>query len=294
MTAPAGRALPALCVGAVLIGLAPIFVRLSEVGPVASAFWRVMLAWPILLLALRVQQRAAGAASPRDRRPWILALAGALFAADLALWHYAINYTSVANATLLANAAPIFVAVASWLWLGERLGRRFLFGLGVAMAGTLILVGPAARLEAQALRGDLYALAAALFYAGYLLTVSVLRRRHSTLEVMTWSSAAAAVCLLPVALLLGEPLWPQTSTGWGLLLGLAVLSHVGGQGLIAYALAVLPASFSSVGLLLQPAAAAGFAWILLAENIGAIQALGAVIVLVGILVCRPPSVVPRS
>lgn len=286
MNPPGSRALPALCVGAVLIGLAPIFVRLSEVGPVSSAFWRVMLAWPLLWLALRLQPRQTEADRPSARRPWVLGVAGVFFAADLCLWHYGIAYTSVANATLLANAAPIFVAAAAWIWFGERLNARFLAGLIIAILGTVILVGPGASLDPGALRGDLYSLTAAAFYAGYLMTVVVLRRGHSTLEVMTWSSAAAAVCLLPVALALGETLLPQTTAGWALLIGLAVLSHVGGQGLIAYALAVLPASFSSVALLIQPVAAVIFAWSLLGERLSALQALGGLVVLFGILLCR--------
>lgn len=288
MKSPGNRALPALCTGAVLIGLAPIFVRVSEVGPVASAFWRVMLAWPLLWLALRLRPRPPAAAD-RSRpapRPWLLGLAGVFFAADLCLWHYGIAYTSVANATLLANAAPIFVAAAAWLCFGERLNARFLAGLVVAIAGTAVLVGPGAGVDPAALRGDLFSLAAATFYAGYLMTVTILRRGHSTLEVMTWSSAAAAVSLLPVALALGETVLPRSVTGWGVLAGLAVLSHVGGQGLIAYALAVLPASFSSVALLVQPVAAVVFAWMLLGEAVTPLQALGALVILIGILMCR--------
>ncbi|MGQ0697986.1 MAG: DMT family transporter [Panacagrimonas sp.] len=278
-------AFTALSLGAVLIGLAPIFVRLADVGPVACAFWRCFLAWPVLLIALKFEQRKStdtnAVASPLG-----LIGAGLFFAADLSLWHYAIGKTSVANATLLANLAPLFVAPAAWLLWREGLTRGFLAGLAIALAGTFVLVGSGAELNRATLAGDALAIAAAAFYAGYLLMATRLRRSHSALQLMTWSSATVAVMLLPVAWISGESIWPASTQGWLVLSGLALLSHVGGQGLIAYSLATLSAAFSAVGLLVQPLAAAIFAWFLLGEIFGLSQALGGAVILAGILCCR--------
>ena len=99
---------------------------------------------------------------------------------------------------------------------------------------------------------------------------------------MAVSSLVTAAILLPLALLSGEVFFPATHTGWAKLLGLAVVSHVAGQSLIAYALAHLPATLSSVGLLLQPVMAGLFAWVLLGEVLSAVAIAGAVLVLVGI------------
>jgi drug/metabolite transporter (DMT)-like permease len=101
---------------------------------------------------------------------------------------------------------------------------------------------------------------------------------------MAVSSAVTAVILLPLALLSGEAFLPVTPTGWAKLLGLALVSHVAGQSLIAYALAHLPATLSSVGLLLQPVMAGLFAWALLGEVLSAAAIAGAVLVLIGIRV----------
>jgi drug/metabolite transporter (DMT)-like permease len=103
---------------------------------------------------------------------------------------------------------------------------------------------------------------------------------------MAWSTTATAIVVLPAALLSGEAFLPGTAEAWLVLLGLACVSHVGGQGMIAYALAHLPAAFSSVSLLVQPVLAAVFAWILLAEPLGPLQALGGLIVLTGIALAR--------
>ena len=281
-------ALIALLAGALGIAFSPIFVRLSELGPTATAFWRVGFAVPALYVWTRLE-RTDG---PRSRRPSTrsdylrLTLVGLFFAGDLAFWHWSIKFTSVANATLLANFAPIFVAPVSWLLFKERFTRTFVLGLVLAIAGAVVLMGQSLHLSMDALFGDALGLVTAMFYGGYILAVGRLRTEFSTATIMTWSGVVTALALLPIALLSGESLIAGTATGWAVLLGLALFSHAGGQSLIAYALAHLPASFSSVSLLLQPAAAAVLAWALLGEPLGPWQAVGAVIVLLGILLAR--------
>jgi drug/metabolite transporter (DMT)-like permease len=278
------RALAGLIAGAVCIAFAPIFVRLTDVGLTAAAFWRCALALPVFWLLWFPQRRTRDPERAVKLR-WLW-LAGVFFAADLAVWHHSIHYTSVANATLLANLSPIFVtAGAVWLF-GDRINAKFMFGLVLALAGSATLVANSFTISAQTVVGDLLGVAAAVFYSGYLLGVSRLRRTVRTVEVMWWSTLACTAVLLPVVLLLGEPLWPQSAGGWWVLIGLALVTQVCGQGLIAWAMAHLPASFSSVSLLVQPVAAAGLAWVLLAEPFGAWQAAGGAIVIAGIVTCR--------
>ncbi|MEE8123387.1 MAG: DMT family transporter, partial [Alphaproteobacteria bacterium] len=241
----------ALLSGALGIAFAPIFVRLSELGPSATAFYRLSFAVPFLMLWMSLENR--GAAAPRrpsraaDYRGLILA--GLFFAGDLAVWHWSIRLTSVANATLLANAAPIFVTLSGWLLFGERFTLTFLAGMGVALTGTAVLMGSSVSLGLDHLLGDGLGLLTAVFYAAYLLAVKRLRSEFSTATIMTWSGAVGALALLPITLLSGEGLIAPTAYGWGVLLALALLSHTVGQSLIAYALAHLPAAFTSVSLL---------------------------------------------
>ncbi|MGP1396760.1 MAG: DMT family transporter [Inquilinaceae bacterium] len=282
-------ALAALAGGALAIAFAPIFVRLADVGPMASAFWRPALALPALALWLAVEQQRRPVAPRRPVRPvdrLALVLAGLLFAGDLAAWHWSIRHTSVANSTLLANLAPVFVATAGWLWFGERFTRAFLVGLALALAGAVLLMSGSLTVDPDHLAGDAVALVTAMFYAGYILAVGRLRGRFSTATIMTWSALVTALVLLPLAWLSGETLVPATAVGWAVLAGLALISHAGGQSLIAFALAHLPVTFSAVGLLLQPVAAAVLAWLLLGEAIGPLQAVGGAVVLAGIAVAR--------
>jgi drug/metabolite transporter (DMT)-like permease len=274
-----GLALAGLFAGAVCIALSPIWVRVSDVGPTASAFWRVALAVP-LLWALSFSLRTSQAA--RIPLPATLAT-GLAFAGDLAFWHWSIQYTSVANSTLLANLASIFVTLAAWILWKQRPSGLFLTGLVAALLGTGLLVRASLEFSPTALLGDGLGVVTAMFYAWYLLQVKGLRDRGAaTLQLMAVTTTVTALILLPVAMLSGEALLPQGTEGWLKLLGLAWISHSAGQGLIAYALAHLPAAFSAVGLLLQPVIAAGFAWLLLAEPLSALQCIGGAVVLFGI------------
>lgn len=280
-------ALIALLVGGAAIGGSPIFVRLSELGPMATAFWRVALALLPFMLAARVLPQAASDARPAGLRDHLLLLLpGVFLAADLAAWHLALHMTAVANATLLANLAPVFVTLGSWLIFRTRITPVFLTGLGLALVGVVVLKGGPMALGGGEMLGDATAVVAAVFYAGYMLSLGHVRARFSTLRIMIWTTFSAALCMLPAAVFLEPQLLPLTAFGWAMLAGLAFISHVGGQGLVTYALAYLPTAFSSLTLLLQPVVAAILAWILLSEPVGPMQAIGGVIVLAGILVAR--------
>ena len=274
-----GLPLVALFAGATCIALSPIWVRVADVGPTASAFWRVALAVPLLWILFFSLRTAETKKIPLPA----LVATGLAFAGDLAFWHWSIQYTSVANSTLLANLASIFVTLAAWALWKQRPSGLFLAGLAAALAGTGILVRASLDFSATALLGDALGVVTAMFYAWYLMSVKRLRDRGAaTLALMAATTTITALLLLPVAAVSGEALLPRSAAGWLILLGLAWISHSGGQGLIAYALAHLPAAFSAVGLLLQPVLAAAFAWALLAEPLGAVQCAGGAVVLFGI------------
>jgi drug/metabolite transporter (DMT)-like permease len=280
------RAFLSLLAGGCAIAFAPIFVRLSDTGPIASAFWRVALAAPVLW-AWTLRNQVGGGRVPAASPTSALAAAGLFFACDLGVWHWSILYTSVANATLLANLAPIFVTLAGWALYRQRVTGIFLIGMCTAIAGMFILVGPNFTAGGTRLTGDLLGALTAVFYAGYMLSIKRARDAGaSTAHVMAWSSSITAIALLPVALLSPQRMVPAAAAGWPVLVGLALVSQVLGQGLIAFAFAHLPASLSSVSLLVQPVMAALFAWALFGEAIGPVQVTGGAVVLAGIWLAR--------
>ncbi|MBO9122647.1 MULTISPECIES: DMT family transporter [unclassified Rhizobium] len=286
-SAPSHRfALAALILGGAAIGGSPIFVRLSEVGPMATGFWRVALAFfPIYIFSL-IKGRATGPKPETWMDRGLLILPGVILAVDLITWHLSITITSVASATLLANLAPVFVTIIGVLFMGAAVTRVFVAGLLLAIVGVVILKGGPAALGQGDLLGDGGAVLAAVAYALYILAIGRLRTRFDTVRIMLWSTASAAVCLFPFGFFVEGHLMPTTAYGWAMVFGLAFISHASGQVAITYALAYLPAAFSSLTLLLQPVVAAILAWILLSEPIGPMQAVGGLVVLAGIMIAR--------
>ena len=276
-------ALLALLAGALAIGSSGIFVRLSETGPTATAFWRGALALPLLAAWAWLERREGFSVRATLREPLFL-WAGVFFAGDLLLWHWSLLLTSIAASTLEANCAPLLVTGLAWVLWRERPRPAFLLAIALAFGGMLLILVPKLGAGSHALLGDVLGLGTACFYAGYIIVVARLRAHHGTAIVMLTSTVVFTVILLPLALT--QKFLPATPHGWWLLVGCAISAQVLGQSLIAYALAHLPATFSAVGLYAQVIAAAAYAWVLLGERLTPLQMLGGVVVLVAIAFAR--------
>ena len=190
----------ALIIGATGIGFAPIWVRLSEVGPSATAFYRLALALPLLWAWLAWERRRHPATPTPDRADlWGLALVGTFFALDLGVWHWSVKLTSIANATLFANFAPIFVALGARWWFGEQITRRLCAGMALALSGGVLLARINLPQAVQQVAGDALGLTTALFYASYILTLNRMRRNLSSATSwpgLPWSVVRCS-CLQP-------------------------------------------------------------------------------------------------
>ena len=282
-----GRALAVLLFGACVIGLSPILVRLSDTGPAAAGFWRLAFALPLLALLTRRAEGKVG------RPPPVALLAGVFFALDLGFWHYGIRYTSVTNATVLSNLTPVVVTAFAWVFLKERPKALFLVAVAAAVGGAWLMAieNGGGALVNQPL-GDAFSLMTAFWYALYFLAMSQGRKTEGASRLMFWVSLAGAPMLLVASLGLGEPLTPATLAGWAACLGLGLM-HVAGQGSIAWAMGRLPMSTASVVVLVQPVVAGLLGWMLFAERIGPLQALGAAVTLGGVVLAQWSSR-PRS
>lgn len=274
-------ALAALFFGAIALGFTPIFVRLTETGPAAAGFWRLALAIPMLAT---FAFRGEGAKGP-DR---VILLAGVFFALDLAFWHYSIAYTSVMNATVLANLTPIVVTVVGWWLFRERPARAFVIGLALGIAGAVIVAlagnaGP--KIGTRPQLGDALAALTTFWYSSYFLCVRFSRASRSTGAIMFWSSLVGVVALAGVMVALHEQVIPTGLGGWAACLGLAFV-HVCGQGAIAWALGRLPAATAAVVVLIQPVVAAFLGWLLFGEAVGGMQGAGAALALVGVVIAQ--------
>ena len=285
------RALLYLIIGAIAIGFAPVFVRLSELGPIATGFWRVAIAFP-LLTALSIGKGTtypAKLARPNYQDYLWLLFSGIIFGCDLATWHVSIHYTTIANSTLLANFSPVLLALWGWLVLGKPLQKKPMFGLGLAIMGVVLLINPGLSINKATLIGDSLAFSTAFFYAGYLLVLNRARKKFTAFTSMSISTFSSMLTLLAISLLSKENLLPSSQTAWLILLALALFAHILGQGLIAYALPYLSVTFASTALLVQPMVAAIAGWFFFTETLSGLQMLGMLVALVGIFLAKQTS-----
>lgn len=292
----------ALIGGALAMGISPIFVRICEVGPFTSAFWRVGLAVPVLFMWVYFEQRRNRSFNAETNisrsigmREFVglcgplrySVIAGLFFAGDLFFWHLAIMHTTIANATLLATIAPLWVALLGGIILGERLGWRVVIGLILCFIGVTTLIGNSLHFMPEYLYGDIYGFITSFFFGLYFIAIRLARRFDRSLVIMLVSSSVTAVFLLVVALVSEDKFLPDSIRGYGALIALALISHVGGQGLLAYALGHLPAIFSALIIFIEALIAAFFGWLVFGEVLGLLQIAGGLIVLYGIWFARP-------
>jgi drug/metabolite transporter (DMT)-like permease len=278
------RPVLAVLVGAVAIAFSGILFRLSHVSPSTGAFYRCVWALPALWLIVRWEERRWG---PRPMRARYLAwLAGAFFAADLVLWHNAIDQVGAGLATVLGNTQVVLVGLLAWAILGERPHRSSLRSIPIVAFGVLLISGV---LESGAYGsnpglGVLYGLLTGLAYSGFLLALREgsrdLRRPAGPLFTAT---LASAVGCLAIGAVVGDldltPSW--AAIGWLILLALS--SQVVGWLLISTSLPRLPAVTTSILLTFQPVCSVVFAALILSESPSWLQLAGAGCILIGLV-----------
>jgi drug/metabolite transporter (DMT)-like permease len=280
--APHFQLLPVLALaGAVVaLGFSAIFVKWADAPGPVSGFYRVAVAALVMTLPflgeLRHERPASG-----GYIGWAV-VAGLFFATDLALWNTSLNYTSAANATLLGNSAPVWVALGGALFFRERLPRQFWLGLVMSLAGMFIIVGRDFVAHPQLGVADMLALAAGFFYAGFFLTAQKARRGTTSLAAFWLAAVASAALLWLVTRAMGMPLTGYSTEQYLAMLAMALVTQVGAYLAINYALGHMSASVVSPTLLGQPVLTALLAVPLLGETLNGWQVAGGALVLAGI------------
>jgi drug/metabolite transporter (DMT)-like permease len=276
------RTLPAylaLVAGVVCIAWSALFVRWTDIPGSASAFYRMLIPALVLLPTHLVDRGRPGVSW---RTMGIIAFGGLFFALDLALYNTSILRTSAANATLLGNNTPIVVGLLSWLVFRRRPTAGFWLGLLLAVAGAVVILWSDLHRHAQFGVGDAMSLGAAACFAVYLMVTERVRATTNTLTFLRLAMVSSTVALLVINLAMGVSLRvPHGRTLWAVL-GLGLISQLGGYLALTYALGHLPATITSITLLTQgPLTAVLAAW-LLNEPLTMPQIAGGILVLAGV------------
>ncbi len=284
-TAPTtGRfAFPALIAGSLMLAFGPWMVRLADVGPVASGFWRLAIVSPLLLLigwrdSRRQARPAAGLVA-------LVLVGGLFFAADLASWHVGIGITKLANASLFANCSSFLLVIYGFVILGALPRPIQILSLACAAAGTALLLGSSYELSPRNFVGDLFALLAGLFYTFYLIAIDRARKVMKPMPVLALATVAGTLPLLVFAWLLGETIMPRD---WTPVILLSVGSQLIGQGLLVYAVGNLSPVVVGLGLLSQPAAGGLIGWLVYGEGMSVADAIGALLIGTALVLIRLP------
>lgn len=275
--------LPYIVLGSGILSLSfsAMFVRWAGAPGPITGFYRLALASLILLplAALRARRQPAGF----RRSNIIFPILGGIFSAfDLGIWSASLSYTTAANATIIGNTAPLWVALASMLFFGRRFSRDFWVGLALALVGASLVVGSDFLRHPRLGIGDLMALTASFFYAGFYLVTERGRARIDALPYTWLVAASASLGLFIINLALGNPFLGYSPQTWLVFLSAALVSQVIGYFSITYSLGHLPASVVSPTMIGQPIMTTLLAIPLLNEVPEPAQAAGGLIALAGI------------
>ncbi len=269
----------ALIAAILCIGWSAIFVRWTDVPGSVSAFYRMLIPAAILLPTFFFRENV----KPLSRRSlWIIALGGIFFAGDLALYNSSILRTTAANATLLGNNSPIFVGLLTWLLFRRRPQAAFWFGLLMAVGGSLIILRSDLLRHTEFGLGDAMSVGAAAFFAMYLLATEEVRTTIGTLQFLRLAMIATTVALFLINVALGHSFRITNTRTWLALIGLGLISQLGGYMALTYALGHLPATITSISLLTQGPLTAFLAAVLLHEPLSGAQIAGGMLVLIGV------------
>jgi drug/metabolite transporter (DMT)-like permease len=274
-----------LLLGAGLIGLAPLFVRWSELSPSWILFYRMFLALPFLAL-INIYFNKQQAFKLRNGKSLLFAMIAAFaFATDMSAWHWSIQYTSIANSTIIVNTAPIYVVILGIFLFKESVSGRFLMSFVSTYVGVFGLVYFSSTKTDGALFGDALALMAAFMYAIYLLIISRLGK-ESSINIIFYTTLFTCLFSLIPALIESRDFLPASKMEIINLFAMAILCQVGGQFFITYSMPKITASFGSVGLLMQPIVATIFGALIFLEYLNFTQLCFVILALVGIYFAR--------
>ena len=268
-----------LVIGIVCIAWSAIFVRWTSIPGPASALYRLLIPAIVLLPTFFLPGRRQKLSM---RSYAIIAIGGFFFALDLAFYNTSILKTNAANATLLGNNTPIAVGLLTWLVFRRKPSLSFWIGLALAVVGSLVIVSADLAKHVKFGLGDIMALAAAACFAVYLMATEEIRAHTTTLEFLRLAILSSTIFMFLITLALRVPLGISDRRTFLALLGLGLISQLGGYLALTYALGHLPATVTSVSLLSQGPLTAVLAALLLGEPLTIYQIAGGSLVLVGV------------
>jgi drug/metabolite transporter (DMT)-like permease len=279
----------AVLVGVFAISFSALFVRLSTAPVMIIATYRLLFTFLLLAPYTLVRHRPDLRELPWRERG-LAAASGVCLALHFLTWFTSLNYTSVASSVVLVTTQPVFVVIGSWLLFRERISRRAMFGMLLALTGSFIIGASDFQLDMRAFWGDLLALAAAVLVSGYLLIGRRLRGSVSLPAYTFFTYGSSALLLVVASLASRTPFYPYPAHDWLLFLGLALVCTVLGHTVFNWVLRYVQASVVSVSVLGEPLGAILWAAVFLHEYPTGRQMIGGGFIFAGLFLFTRASV----
>jgi drug/metabolite transporter (DMT)-like permease len=269
----------ALAFGILCISIFPILVKLRLTPGLISAFYRMAIAFSLLLPYVLITKKLK---LPKKNILFLAILCGVLFASDVAVWNIAIQESSATQASLLTNLSPLWVGIISYVFLKTKPATNFWIGTTVALFGMAMLVGFKFFLELDFDNAFILAVLSGIFYSIYLLVSKKALSQMDVLSFMTISLMASTVYLAIVCIAMNEPFSGFSDAGWFVLLIQAVVCQLMAWLSISYATQSMRPTRVSLSLLGQAVITSILAWLFLDEKITLNMIIGGLILLLGI------------
>jgi len=277
--------IPMLIVGVISVSFAAIFIKLiGSAGPVHPI---VIAAWRLIMTAVIIIPIGAGMLRGRlwevvKEHGRILGIGGLLLGFHFIFWIASLSFTSVASSVVIVCTNPIWVGLASHFVLRERPERNEVIGIVLAVAGASIIGWGDFSVSHRALFGDMLALFGAFFASGYILLGRRVRADLSLLEYITPVYTAAALVVVPIALIMNLPLGGYSKEVYLLFAALAIIPQLIGHTSFNWALKYVTATVVAVTILGEPVISTILAYFILHESVTPMVITGGVVTLVGI------------
>lgn len=279
------KAYGALTLGVVSISFAAVFIRLAD-GPVASvAAMRLLFATIVLLPFVIFSRNTRNSIMklPRGEKG-LLVLAGLFLALHFLSWIASLSFTGITSSIVFVTTSPIFIEIYSVTVRGEKTSAKVWIGIGLTVAGAVILGGGNIAAGGESWKGDLLAVAGAIAVASYFIVGSRLRPKLTLLAYIFPVYGTAALFLVLAASLLGAGLTGLPARTYFYCFLMALVCQVTGHSLFNWALRRMKTTLVAMATLGEPIGTTMIAWLILGELPVPTEILGGVVVLAGVFV----------
>ncbi|WP_375103058.1 DMT family transporter [Paenibacillus sp. RS8] len=269
-----------MLIGIVAISFSAIFIKWSAAPASIQGMYRLLFT---SLLMLPFARPYSGAAFALRKKDWImLVLSGTMLALHFLLWMGSLKYTSVASSTMIMALEPVFIMLGVYFLYKEKTAVSAILGLSIAIGGVVFIGWGDIGISADNLKGDLLSVGGTVAVAVHMLIGQrlVVRMPSYLYSLIVFLSAAGVFAIYN--LIMGISFFNYPANEWGIFVLLAVVPTVFGHILFNWLLQYVSATTVSMNILGEPVGASILAYLLLGEQLTALQWAGGLLVMFGL------------